>query len=68
MIRCNFLLAIFGQDLELFAKHAKRSTINADDVKLLARRSPTVVSLQTTSQCSFKFGDFLICYFIDQEV
>lgn len=29
----------FAKDLELFAKHGKRTTINADDVKLLARRS-----------------------------
>uniref|UniRef100_A0A7M4E9D8 Centromere protein S n=1 Tax=Crocodylus porosus TaxID=8502 RepID=A0A7M4E9D8_CROPO len=30
---------IFAKDLEMFARHAKRSTINLDDVKLLARRS-----------------------------
>ncbi|KAJ7306363.1 hypothetical protein JRQ81_009707 [Phrynocephalus forsythii] len=30
---------IFAKDLELFARHAKRSTINVEDVKLLARRS-----------------------------
>ncbi|XP_006885826.1 PREDICTED: centromere protein S [Elephantulus edwardii] len=29
----------FAKDLEMFARHAKRSTINTDDVKLLARRS-----------------------------
>ncbi|KAG9482487.1 hypothetical protein GDO78_011263 [Eleutherodactylus coqui] len=29
----------FTKDLEMFARHAKRSTITMDDVKLLARRS-----------------------------
>jgi len=31
---------ILGSDLETFAKHAKRTTIQPDDVKLCARRSP----------------------------
>ncbi|XP_022085728.1 centromere protein S-like isoform X2 [Acanthaster planci] len=31
--------AVFATDLEHFAQHGKRSVINADDVKLLARRS-----------------------------
>ncbi|XP_041945515.1 centromere protein S [Alosa pseudoharengus] len=30
---------IFAKDLESFARHAKRSTINVDDVKLVSRRS-----------------------------
>ncbi|XP_057703008.1 centromere protein S [Corythoichthys intestinalis] len=30
---------LFAKDLEAFAKHAKRCTVSADDVKLLARRS-----------------------------
>lgn len=30
---------IFAKDLEAFARHAKRSTVSAEDVKLLARRS-----------------------------
>ncbi|KAM9706911.1 centromere protein S isoform 2-T2 [Dama dama] len=29
----------FATDLEMFARHGKRSTINTEDVKLLARRS-----------------------------
>lgn len=32
-------IGTFAQDLELFAQHAKRTTITADDVKLLARKS-----------------------------
>ncbi|KAL3837383.1 hypothetical protein ACJMK2_022745 [Sinanodonta woodiana] len=33
----------FAFDLELFAKHAKRNTINSDDVKLLVRKSPKLL-------------------------
>ncbi|XP_028663653.1 centromere protein S isoform X1 [Erpetoichthys calabaricus] len=30
---------IFAEDLELFSRHAKRSTVNVDDVKITVRRS-----------------------------
>ncbi|XP_019495222.1 PREDICTED: centromere protein S isoform X1 [Hipposideros armiger] len=33
----------FAKDLEMFARHAKRSTINTEDVKLLARRSNSLL-------------------------
>ncbi|KAG8186658.1 hypothetical protein JTE90_014734 [Oedothorax gibbosus] len=33
---------IFAEDLELFAKHAKRTTVTVDDVKLLVRRSKSL--------------------------
>ena len=32
-----------AEDLEAFAQHAKRSTISADDVKLLTRRNAALV-------------------------
>ncbi|XP_007420149.1 centromere protein S [Python bivittatus] len=34
---------IFARDLEMFAKHGKRSTVNVEDVKLLARRSNSLL-------------------------
>ncbi|XP_059141449.1 centromere protein S-like isoform X2 [Physella acuta] len=33
----------YALDLENFAKHAKRTTINVDDVKLLARRNSAML-------------------------
>ncbi|XP_043852121.1 centromere protein S [Dromiciops gliroides] len=37
----------FAKDLEMFARHAKRSTINMEDVKLLARRSSSLLNYIT---------------------
>ncbi|XP_056651776.1 centromere protein S [Monodelphis domestica] len=37
----------FARDLEMFARHAKRSTITTDDVKLLARRSSSLLNYIT---------------------
>eukprot|EP01088_Endostelium_zonatum_P015075 TRINITY_DN3547_c0_g1_i1.p1 TRINITY_DN3547_c0_g1~~TRINITY_DN3547_c0_g1_i1.p1 ORF type:complete len:230 (+),score=93.85 TRINITY_DN3547_c0_g1_i1:19-708(+) len=35
---------VYSSDLESFAKHARRATIQPDDVKLLARRQPQILS------------------------
>ncbi|NXU73840.1 CENPS protein, partial [Oreotrochilus melanogaster] len=37
----------FAKDLEMFARHAKRSTVTTDDVKLLARRSNSLLKYIT---------------------
>ncbi|KAL2296731.1 hypothetical protein Nmel_016071, partial [Mimus melanotis] len=36
-------LELFAKDLEMFARHAKRTTVTTEDVKLLARRSNSLV-------------------------
>ncbi|KAL5359939.1 kinetochore component CENP-S-domain-containing protein [Aspergillus floccosus] len=41
----RFLLETVSQDLESFAKHAGRSTINVSDVMLLARRNEGLESI-----------------------
>ncbi|EFB21548.1 hypothetical protein PANDA_017261, partial [Ailuropoda melanoleuca] len=51
----------FAKDLEMFARHAKRSTINTEDVKLLARRSNSlhlqeVVEMKKNSLLTFLAG------------
>ncbi|XP_053256897.1 centromere protein S isoform X2 [Podarcis raffonei] len=38
---------LFAKDLEMFARHAKRSTVNLEDVKLLARRSKSLLKYIT---------------------
>ncbi|NXP10043.1 CENPS protein, partial [Thinocorus orbignyianus] len=38
---------IFAKDLEMFARHAKRSTVTTEDVKLLARRSSSLLKYIT---------------------
>ncbi|XP_029358275.1 centromere protein S [Echeneis naucrates] len=41
---------IFAKDLEAFARHAKRSTVTAEDVKLVARRS-TALFIYIQNKC-----------------
>ena len=36
--------AVVARDLELFAQHARRAAVCADDVKLLVRRSPSLAA------------------------
>nr|XP_011725069.1 centromere protein S-like isoform X2 [Macaca nemestrina] len=46
----------FAKDLEMFARHAKRTTINTEDVKLLARRSNSLVRDEFLSSLPFPIG------------
>lgn len=39
-------------DLQLFARHAKRTTVTMEDVKLISRRSDTIVRLPTSNPTS----------------
>ncbi|XP_031700229.1 centromere protein S [Anarrhichthys ocellatus] len=42
---------IFAKDLEAFARHAKRSTVSSEDVKLVARRSTALlIHIQNKSE------------------
>ncbi|KAK3597235.1 hypothetical protein CHS0354_004989 [Potamilus streckersoni] len=49
----------FAFDLELFAKHAKRNTINSEDVMLLVRKSPKLLKhiSELNDQLIAKKGD-----------
>ncbi|XP_064611212.1 centromere protein S-like [Liolophura sinensis] len=38
-VTCKKIVS-FANDLELFSRHAKRSTVSPEDVKLLVRKSP----------------------------
>ncbi|KAJ3644084.1 hypothetical protein Zmor_026757 [Zophobas morio] len=38
-------LTLYASDLEAFQKHAKRSTVTSDDVKLLVRRNESLKEL-----------------------
>ncbi|XP_049846242.1 centromere protein S-like isoform X1 [Schistocerca gregaria] len=39
-----------AEDLELFAKHAKRSMVSSDDVKLVVRRNPSLSQQEPPSR------------------
>lgn len=54
---CNFSTVLWltgfrsetlALDLKAFAAHANRSTIRAEDVKLMARKTPELVSVQSS--------------------
>ncbi len=48
------LLMAKGQDLYWFTKHAKRSVLGLDDIKLLLRRNPKVFSMLVDNTSSTK--------------
>lgn len=39
---------VYGKDLERFSKHAKRTTVNPDDVRLLLRQNEGLLALIET--------------------
>uniref|UniRef100_A0A914VLZ0 Centromere protein S n=1 Tax=Plectus sambesii TaxID=2011161 RepID=A0A914VLZ0_9BILA len=43
----DFLSDTWAKDLELFARHAKRTSVNVDDVKLLVRNNPSLLAALT---------------------
>ncbi|KAB0795004.1 hypothetical protein PPYR_11843 [Photinus pyralis] len=56
-------LQLFAKDLEAFQKHGKRSTVNADDVKLLVRNNDDLKALienkiveMATAKAEIKIG------------
>lgn len=45
VLRLFFIIEeIFAKDLEAFSAHAKRTTVTPQDIRLVARRQPNVVS------------------------
>lgn len=56
-----------AKDLELFARHARRSTIQVEDVKLCARRNPEFVSYYELNSVlsNFFMRKFRIHFFVD---
>ena len=53
-----------AKDLEEFAGHAKRSTINSDDVKLVARNNPKLVRHEVSmfNNHKYKRNDIIYNY------
>ena len=39
---CYRQFALFASDVELFTKHARRKRVNAEDVLMLVRRTPSL--------------------------
>ncbi|XP_044271117.1 centromere protein S-like isoform X1 [Tribolium madens] len=46
-------LILYASDLEAFQKHAKRSTVTSDDVKLLVRRNDSLKELMASKLQAF---------------
>lgn len=50
-------VALLATDLEAFAHHGKRSTVSTDDVRLCARRNPSLVrAWAAVHACGFRAG------------
>nr|XP_012329035.1 cortistatin isoform X1 [Aotus nancymaae] len=53
----------FAKDLEMFARHARRTTVNTEDVKLLARRSNSLHMQEATEMKKSSLLTFLAWWF-----